>query len=88
MAAAQCSIRVGSTKRTSTDSFRKVCVSWVTVPPYRWDEATISSPGASSVMSATNWAAMPLATATAPVAFSSEAIRSSNTAVVGFPIRV
>ena len=39
-------------------------------------------------MSATNCAAMPLATATAPVAFSSDASRSSSTAVVGLPIRV
>ncbi len=39
-------------------------------------------------MKVTNWAAIPLAVATAPVAFSSEATRSSNTAVVGFAIRV
>ena len=39
-------------------------------------------------MRATNWAAIPLATATAPVAFSSDARRSSSTAVVGLPIRV
>jgi hypothetical protein len=39
-------------------------------------------------MNVTNCAAMPLAVATAPVAPSSEASRSSNTAVVGLLMRV
>jgi hypothetical protein len=51
-------------------------------------DATISSPGCSSVMNVTSCAAMPLAVATAPVAPSSDASRSSNTAVVGLLIRV
>ena len=39
-------------------------------------------------MKTANWAAIPLATATAPVPFSSEATRSSKTAVVGLLSRV
>ena len=78
----------GSHKVTFNESFCSVCLNWVTVPPYRWEEATISSPGESSVISVMNCAAMPLATTSAPVAPSNDASLSSSTAVVGLLMRV
>ena len=78
----------GSTKVTSMPSLRKVCSNWVNVPPYSVRAVTIWSPGTSIVISAMNCAACPEAVATAPAPPSSEAIRSSKAAVVGFMIRV
>ena len=46
------------------------------------------SPCSSRVVMATIWAARPLAVASAPTPPSRLAMRSSNTAVVGFMIRV
>ena len=88
MAACHASRLDGSTKRVAIESLRAVCVSCVTLPPYSCEEATISSPGSQSVMSTASCAAMPLAKATAPAAPSSDAMRSSRTAVVGLPMRV
>ena len=51
-------------------------------------DATTWSPASSRVMIATACAASPLAVARAPTPPSRLAIRSSNTAVVGFMIRV
>ena len=62
--------------------------SWLWLPPYRWRDATTWSPASSSVVIATAWAASPLAVARAPTPPSRLAMRSSNTAVVGFMIRV
>jgi hypothetical protein len=60
----------------------------LTVPPYRADEETTWSPGTSSVNRAAACAAIPLANATAPHPPSRLAIRSSNTATVGFMMRL
>ena len=57
------------------------------VPPYSVLEATNSSPASISETSAMCCAACPEAVATAPMPFSRAAMRSSNTATVGFMMR-
>ena len=78
----------GATKLVVMPNRGSVCASRLIVPPYSEEEATMWSPAFSSVAMARCSAAMPLAVATAPTPFSSAAIRSSSTAIVGLEIRV
>jgi hypothetical protein len=59
----------------------------LTVPPYSADDDTTWSPGDNKVNKAAACAAIPLANATAPHPPSRFAMRSSNTATVGFMMR-
>ena len=78
----------GSTKRVVMPMRGNAIASWLCVPPYRFCDETISSPASSRVSIATAPAARPEAVASAPTPPSSEAMRSSNTAVVGLTMRV
>ena len=71
----------------STPNRRRETSSWVIVPPYSLEDATMWSPAAARAAKVTNSAAMPDAVATAPIPPSSVATRSSNAATVGLPIR-
>jgi len=57
------------------------------VPPYSADDETMLSPADASMNVARSSDAIPEDVATAPTPFSSEAIRSSRAAFVGFMIR-
>ncbi|CAB4912841.1 unannotated protein [freshwater metagenome] len=71
-----------------TPNRRRVTSSWVIVPPYSDAAATISSPAPARAAKVRNSADCPDDVATAPSPPSREAIRSSNAATVGLPIRV
>ena len=76
-----------STKLALMPILRNCTSNWLMVPPYRVLEATNSSPASISETSAMCCAAWPEAVATAPMPFSNAAMRSSNTATVGFMMR-
>ena len=76
-----------STKRALMPILRNCTSNWLMVPPYSVLEETNSSPASMSETSAMCCAAWPEAVATAPMPFSSAAMRSSNTATVGFMMR-
>ena len=78
----------GSTNLTSRPNLRKLTSNCVYVPPYRVLADTISSPASSRLLTAMNCAACPEDIASAATPFSSDATRSSRTAVVGFMMRV
>ncbi len=73
---------VATPKRASVPSSR------VRVPPYSWADETMWSPAWQSAAMVTNSADCPLAVATAPIPPSRLAMRSSNAATVGFPMRL
>ncbi len=72
----------------STPKRARVTSSKVRVPPYSWALAIRWSPAPASAAKVRNSADMPLEAATAPSPPSSEAMRSSNDATVGFDMRV
>ena len=75
-------------KRTSMPRRFRVTRNWLTVPPYRFGLDTMLSPACATFVIARNCAACPLATASAPTPPSSAATRASNTAFVGFMMRL
>ncbi len=78
----------GSTRVASMPKFLKFTASIVYVPPYTFADETTWSPLFRILRNATIPAACPLAVATAARPPSIAAMRSSNTAVVGFERRV